>query len=603
MRKKLQISLSNGLLSRLFVFALLLTSSLSFAQPVPPPPSGVFQVQINSASTPVICPNSSGTLTVIKTVGLGQDLNIYDFEIELQRNGLPAVSVYTGTTSANLISFSVTDSGSYVAYAYPPVGPNNMGSITTFETSAPAYLAHQVAPTISAGRNSTNLCPGGSVVLTSSQSGNWTYTSTAGNVGVNVPQLSVTYSNLFSTSQTYYQTNNCSQTSNSIIVTKNIVSPAISGTSTICAGGSTTLTASGGTSYFWSTSPNPQTTAAITVSPTTSTTYTVIATANGCSASTSQLVTVNNCNTAGPQGSFPANQCGYINNVPSGSMNCSPTSGANGYLVKFYNVGSSTIYAQKTSATTAITFTGLTPALLGGTQYDVTVTPIMPTGPAGVESNKCRMGLIATQTPSTIATTILQTGGCTLNPNIAPTFALTASIRATSVAQANTYQFQFTNVTIPSIPAISRFQTTARTLFLGAVVGLIPGATYEVRIRATVAGVQALNYGPPCLIKIAGSLPTKFAANNTTSDVVINNFSVSTFPNPFKNNTTFNISSENDEMINIQLIDIAGKIVFTERVKSNTNFEYSDDKLNSGIYFLQATKVDGSRKVIKVIKN
>lgn len=53
----------------------------------------------------------------------------------------------------------------------------------------------------------------------------------------------------------------------------------ITGTNQICVGGQTTLTATGGTSYLWSTGATTQ---SITVNPTTTTTYTVTAINNGC---------------------------------------------------------------------------------------------------------------------------------------------------------------------------------------------------------------------------------------------------------------------------------------------------------------------------------
>jgi hypothetical protein len=59
----------------------------------------------------------------------------------------------------------------------------------------------------------------------------------------------------------------------------------------ICINESTTLTASGGTTYVWSTGA---TTAAITVSPATTSTYTVTATnANGCTNTQVAIVNVN----------------------------------------------------------------------------------------------------------------------------------------------------------------------------------------------------------------------------------------------------------------------------------------------------------------------
>jgi len=59
----------------------------------------------------------------------------------------------------------------------------------------------------------------------------------------------------------------------------------------ICAGDSSTLSASGGIGYLWS---NSATTASVTVSPTSTTTYTVTVTdANGCTDSDDVVVTVN----------------------------------------------------------------------------------------------------------------------------------------------------------------------------------------------------------------------------------------------------------------------------------------------------------------------
>ncbi|MEY3236812.1 MAG: hypothetical protein RI883_913, partial [Bacteroidota bacterium] len=59
---------------------------------------------------------------------------------------------------------------------------------------------------------------------------------------------------------------------------------------TVCAGGTVTLTAVGGTTYSWA--PGGQTTASITVTPLINTTYTVTGTTLGCSSSDDVLVTV-----------------------------------------------------------------------------------------------------------------------------------------------------------------------------------------------------------------------------------------------------------------------------------------------------------------------
>lgn len=76
------------------------------------------------------------------------------------------------------------------------------------------------------------------------------------------------------------------------IVTNPLPSGTITSPQSICAGSSTTLTATGGSSYLWS--PGGMNTASITVNPSTTTTYSCVITgANGCSITLSSTVTVN----------------------------------------------------------------------------------------------------------------------------------------------------------------------------------------------------------------------------------------------------------------------------------------------------------------------
>ncbi len=85
--------------------------------------------------------------------------------------------------------------------------------------------------------------------------------------------------------------NGCIATSTITVTVNPNPTATITGTTTICSGSSTTLTASGGSTYLWNTGA---TTNQITVTPSVSTTYSVsITDANGCTNSKSQLVTVN----------------------------------------------------------------------------------------------------------------------------------------------------------------------------------------------------------------------------------------------------------------------------------------------------------------------
>ena len=121
----------------------------------------------------------------------------------------------------------------------------------------------------------TTICAGASTTLTATggNSYEWSNGPTTAANAIS-PITSTTYS------VTITDTNGCKDTLMQLVTVNPQPIGSITGTTTICIGTSTTLTASGGTSYEWSNGP---TTATNTVSPTTSTTYSVTITdANGC---------------------------------------------------------------------------------------------------------------------------------------------------------------------------------------------------------------------------------------------------------------------------------------------------------------------------------
>ncbi len=120
--------------------------------------------------------------------------------------------------------------------------------------------------------------------------------------------------------------------------------PTITGNLSICSGQSTTLTANGGVSYVWNSGANTPT---LSVNPTISTSYSVTATsANGCTASTSILVTVN------PTPSAPAGLGTTICAGQTATINASSTSGLGGTLQWYDQFTGGTLLGSGTSFTT-----------------------------------------------------------------------------------------------------------------------------------------------------------------------------------------------------------------------------------------------------------
>ncbi|HTA83661.1 MAG TPA: gliding motility-associated C-terminal domain-containing protein [Bacteroidia bacterium] len=128
------------------------------------------------------------------------------------------------------------------------------------------------------------LCAGDSTTLTAN--GGYSYVWSTGTTA-----SSLTVKPLNTISYTLKVSNGTCTKDTTITITVNpLPIGAVTGSTAICADSSTTLTASGGSSYYWSTSA---TTSSITVSPTTSSTYNVVVSQNGCADTVYTHVTVN----------------------------------------------------------------------------------------------------------------------------------------------------------------------------------------------------------------------------------------------------------------------------------------------------------------------
>ncbi|MES2140357.1 MAG: PKD domain-containing protein [Bacteroidota bacterium] len=130
--------------------------------------------------------------------------------------------------------------------------------------------------------NSLTICAGQNAILTAS--GGTTYSWSTG-----ATASSITKSPTTTTSYTVTGTSGgCSGTAVATVTVGGPLAITVN-SETICTGQSATLTASGGTTYLWS---SGSTASSITKSPTTTTSYTVTGTSNGCSGTAIATVTV-----------------------------------------------------------------------------------------------------------------------------------------------------------------------------------------------------------------------------------------------------------------------------------------------------------------------
>ncbi len=258
--------------------------------------TGVSYQWSNGMSNNTIYVSNPGiyTVTVFNAEGCSSSASI-----TVNTNPLPVASITENTTICQ--GQTATLSATFNAgYTYLWNNGNNTNAITvntpgtytvtvTNSTNCSSILSTTLTvnekPTVSIA-GSTSICAGQSTQLTSSANMPCSYVWSTGDTN-NITQVN--------TSNTYRVTatnaNGCSNTASVTVVVHALPTPFIIGSTTICKGNSTTLTATGGQTYMWSTG---HTSNQISVSPASTITYTVTATDQyGCRANVSATVIVN----------------------------------------------------------------------------------------------------------------------------------------------------------------------------------------------------------------------------------------------------------------------------------------------------------------------
>ncbi len=265
--------------------------------------------QTSTQQNPTVSYSDSGnyviTLTVTDANGC---VGVYTDTVEIEPspvaafnlNGMAACvgSTFTlnNTSGGNIISYfwdfgnGVTSTAMDTSITYNSSGIYAVTLTVTSTNGCTSTISQNISisppPVADAGAN-TSLCLGQSVVLTATggQTYQWSNGQTTNPITVS-PATSGVYT------VTVTDASGCSATDTVMVNVNPLPVAVISPNQMICQGQSATLTASGGTSYSWS--PTGNSTSTITVNPTSTTTYSVTVTdANGCSAVTSSVVTVN----------------------------------------------------------------------------------------------------------------------------------------------------------------------------------------------------------------------------------------------------------------------------------------------------------------------
>lgn len=368
----------------------------------------------NAGPAQSVC--AGGTITLAGTIGGGASSATWTAPSGTFSNASSLTSTYTPSITTGTVTLTLTTND--------PAGPCNAVTSTVVITVNPV-------PTVVAGAPQT-VCAGTAVTLAATGATTYSWNNGATQGVSFTPATTTTYTVTGTTL-------GCINTS-TVTVTVNPIPAVNAGPDvSICTGGSTTLTVSGATTYSWA--PGGMTTAAITVAPVATTTYTVIGTSLGCTSTDAVTVTVlaNAPINAGPDVAICVG-------VPT---TLTATGGTTYTWNNGLGVGNGVAVTPLSTTTYSVIGTNAA-GCLGTDAITVVVNPI-PTVVAGSPQTVCA-GTPVTLTAAG-ATTYSWNNGITQGLAFTPTATTTYTVTGTSLGCTNTSTVLVTVNTIPTVVA------------------------------------------------------------------------------------------------------------------------------------------------------
>ncbi|MFM8373589.1 MAG: beta strand repeat-containing protein, partial [Bacteroidota bacterium] len=315
----------------------------------------------SSTATQIITvtPLPSASITVTETSGAtNNDGTICSgATATLTASGGGTYSWSNGSTTA-AISVSPSSTTAYTV-TVTSAGCTATSSVTITVNPAPS-ASIAVSETSGTTNNDGTICSGASVNLTATGGGTYLWSNGATTAAITVaPSATTAYI------VTVTGTGSCTATASTTItvnpqptasIAVNETSGSNNNDASICSGASATLTASGGSTYVWNTGA---TTAAITVSPGSTTTYSVTVTGTGgCTATAAQTITVSatpslSATTVEPTTCASADGSINLTVTPSGSYTFLWSNGATTEDISNVGVGTYSVTVTNTSGCTA----------------------------------------------------------------------------------------------------------------------------------------------------------------------------------------------------------------------------------------------------------
>jgi gliding motility-associated-like protein len=529
----------------------------------------------STGSVVVTTPTATTTYTVTKTNGACSSFSV--ITVNVNPAGSVAITPSLSTICAGQsVALTSGGAGPFVWTASSGATPPSVATVTvsptttttytvlvgsgTCTSSAVATVSVSTTPAIAITPSLSTICLGQSVALTSSGAGPFVWTASSGTTPPAVANVTVTPT----TTTTYTVlsgTGTCTATAVATVSISTVPSISITPSlSTICSGQSVVLTSSGAGPFVWTASSgaNPAAVGTVTVSPTVSTTYTVLSGTGACTATAvagvsvapvapiaitpslsticvGQTVTLNSSGT----GPFVWTASSGATPPAASSVTVSPTTTTTFTVLS--GTGTCTTSAVATvsvSTTSSISIISSGTVLCSG--QSATLTVVGNAGPfvwtASTGTNPAPNGTVTVNPNSTTTYSVLAGAGtCTanavatvsvlpvINPLIiatSPSVCLTKTVTLNAAAGTGlTYTWQPTvaisgannNSSVSAVP-----QTTATVIYTVTVSNGVCSSSDTIQIKVLVApdikNVTTLNNDTICV----GGCVT-FSANTTGS--------------------------------------------------------------------------------------
>ncbi|MFN5793752.1 MAG: GEVED domain-containing protein [Bacteroidota bacterium] len=467
-------------------------------------------------ANPIASPTSTTTYTVTVTNnGCTATDNVVVSVGSITANAGQDATICAGSstnlsaTGGTTYSWSPSSGLSNPNIANPIANPTSTTTYTVTVSNGACSATDQVIvtvnplPTANAGQN-VSICSGASTNLSASTNASnasflWTPSVGLSNTTIANPTANPSQTTTYTVVVT---SNGCSATA-SVTVTVNSVNATAGANTSICSGGSTQLSASGGTIYLWSPSvglSNPNIANPI-ASPASTTTYSVTVTNNGCSANASQTVTVNTVNA----------NAGQNQTICSGASTQLNATGGTSYLWSPSAGLSSTTVANPTASP------------ISTTTYTVLVTNNGCTATSQVTVNVNSVNASAGQNVSICAgssTQLLASGGTSYAWT--PSAGLSNNLIANPIASPSsttTYTVQVTNGNCSSTAQVT---VTVINLSVNAGNDAVVCPGQSTQLNATSSNGVTYSWSPASGLSNANiANPVATPAQNTTYTVTV----------------------------------------------------------------------------------